>query len=77
MAYPLAGLLLHPNRPALRPVSYSEVVGGFSVKSPQSDELKDFLLSRQQHASADEIDWDERRRQCDHLLERRGAAAER
>lgn len=33
------------------------------MKSPQSDELKDFLLSRQQHALAHEIDWEERRRQ--------------
>ena len=33
------------------------------MKSPQSDELKDFLLSRQQHTSSNEIDWNERRRQ--------------
>lgn len=44
-------------------MSYAEVVGGLSVKSPQSDELKDFLLSRRQHASANEIDWNQRRRQ--------------
>ena len=44
-------------------MSYSEVKRGFSVKSPQSDELKDFLLSRQQHASTDEVPWEERRRE--------------
>ncbi len=33
------------------------------MKSPQSDELKDFLLSRQQHASTNKIDWGERRRE--------------
>jgi hypothetical protein len=44
-------------------VSYSEVVGGFSMKAPQSDELKDFLLSRQNPAPANEIDWGERRRE--------------
>ena len=45
------------------PVSYSEVIGGFSVKAPQSDELKDFLLSRQQHAPGNESGWKERRRE--------------
>jgi hypothetical protein len=44
-------------------VSYSDVVGGFSVKSPQSDELKDFLLSRHEHMPGNEIDWKERRRE--------------
>jgi hypothetical protein len=42
------------------------MVGGSSVKSPQSsepDELQAFLLSRQQHAAANEIDWGERRRE--------------
>ncbi len=33
------------------------------MNSQQSDELKDFLLSRQQHAPANKIDWEERRRQ--------------
>jgi len=33
------------------------------MKSPQSDELKEFLLSRQQQAPTSEIDWGERRRQ--------------
>ena len=33
------------------------------MKSPQSDELRDFLLSRQHNAPANEIDWAERRRQ--------------
>jgi hypothetical protein len=51
-------------------VSYSEVVGDPYVKSPQSDELKDFLLSRQQHASANEINWGERRRQWIDAVER-------
>jgi hypothetical protein len=44
-------------------VSYSEVVGGFFVKAPQSDELKDFLLSRQQRAAVNENGWKERRRE--------------
>ena len=33
------------------------------MKSPQSDELKDFLLSRHEHMPANEIDWGQRRRQ--------------
>lgn len=33
------------------------------MKSSQSDELRDFLLSRRQDASANEIDWEERRRE--------------
>ena len=33
------------------------------MKAPHSDELKDFLLSRQQHAPANEIDWEERRKE--------------
>jgi hypothetical protein len=33
------------------------------VRSSQSDELKDFLLSRQQRQRVNEIDWGERRRQ--------------
>jgi hypothetical protein len=33
------------------------------VKSPQSDEVKDFLLSRQQGAPENQIDWGKRRRQ--------------
>jgi hypothetical protein len=33
------------------------------VKSPQSDELKEFLLSRQEHGSANTIDWGQRRRE--------------
>lgn len=33
------------------------------MKAPQSDELKDFLLSRQNPAPANEIDWGERRRE--------------
>jgi hypothetical protein len=40
------------------------------VKSSQSDELKDFLLSRQQNAHANEIDWGERRRQWLDAVER-------
>src|SRR5271157_3765649 len=44
-------------------MSYSVVDGGFSMKSPQSDELKDFLLSKQQHASTKEIHWEELRRE--------------
>jgi len=51
-------------------MSYSEVDGGFSVKSPQSDELKDFLLSRQQHASTNDIHWEERRREWIGAVER-------
>jgi hypothetical protein len=65
-----AGLLRHPNRPGSHSTSYSEVVGGFSVNSPQSDELKDFLLSRQQHASTNEISWGERRREWINAVER-------
>jgi hypothetical protein len=44
-------------------VSYSEVVGGFYVKSSRSDELKNFLLSRHQHSPENEIDWGKRRRE--------------
>ena len=33
------------------------------MQSPQSDELKDFLLSRQQHSPASEIDWEARRQE--------------
>ena len=33
------------------------------MKSPQSDELKDFLLSRHEHIPANEIDWGQRRRE--------------
>jgi hypothetical protein len=51
-------------------VSYSEVGGGLSVKSSQSDELKDFLLSRQQQAPGNQIDWGERRRQWIDAVER-------
>jgi hypothetical protein len=51
-------------------VSYSDVVGGFSVKSPQSDELKDFLLSRHEHMPGSEIDWGQRRRQWIEAVER-------
>jgi hypothetical protein len=40
------------------------------VKSAQSDELKDFLLSRQQYAPANENDWGERRRQWIDAVER-------
>jgi len=40
------------------------------VKSPQSDELKDFLLSRQQHPPESEIDWGKRRRQWIDAVER-------
>jgi hypothetical protein len=39
------------------------------MKAPQSDELKDFLLSRQ-HTPANEIDWKERRRQWIDAVER-------
>lgn len=38
--------------------------------SPQSDELRDFLLSRQQHALANEINWRERRQQWIDAVER-------
>ena len=40
------------------------------MKSPQSDELKDFLLSRQQHASTNEMHWEERRREWIDAVER-------
>ena len=40
------------------------------MKSPQSDELKDFLLSRQQRLAENEIDWEERRRQWIEDVER-------
>jgi hypothetical protein len=33
------------------------------VKAPQSDELQDFLLSRQQRAAVSENGWKERRRE--------------
>ena len=35
----------------------------------QSDEIRDFLLSRQQHAAAKEIDWAERRAQWINAVE--------
>jgi hypothetical protein len=44
--------------------------GGVSVRSPQSDELKDFLLSRQQREPVNGIDWGERRRQWIDAVER-------
>ena len=40
------------------------------MKSPHSDEVKDFLLSRQQRAPASEIDWKERREQWIDEVER-------
>lgn len=40
------------------------------MKSPRSDELRDFLLSRQQHEAANDIDWKERRRQWIGAIER-------
>lgn len=40
------------------------------MKSPQSDELKDFLLSRHEHMPANEIDWGQRRRQWIEAVER-------
>lgn len=33
------------------------------MKSPQSNELRDFLLSRQEHGPASTIDWEQRRRE--------------
>jgi hypothetical protein len=39
------------------------------VKSPQSDELNDFLLSRQQHALTNNIDRGKRRRQWKDAVE--------
>jgi len=40
------------------------------VKAPQSDELKDFLLSRQHQAPTTKIDWGKRRRQWIDAVER-------
>jgi hypothetical protein len=40
------------------------------VKSSQADELKDFLLSRQQNAHANETEWGERRQQWINAIDR-------
>lgn len=40
------------------------------MKSPQSDELKDFLLSRRRDASTNEMHWEERRREWIDAVER-------